>query len=81
MLVELEPIPVEQYDSQRDRLFVLVEKIWPSSTSLENVKHSIERWGLSKKESGEYFYIKQNGVIIGLTGYFIPNLYLGTLAC
>jgi hypothetical protein len=40
-------------------------------------KHSVDRWGTSKNETGGYFYVYQDPKPIGITGYFIPNLKEG----
>lgn len=77
MELTLRPIEVNDYKNQRNDLMLLVEKIWTRKESYENIKDSIERWGNSKTESGEYFYILQDNDIIGITGYFIPNIENG----
>lgn len=71
--MELREIDLENYEEERDEIFSLVGKMWTRQESLANVKHSIERWGTSKKESGSYFYILNDGEIIGITGYYVIN--------
>jgi len=75
--LKLKQINVENYLAEKENLFLLAEKIWKDSESYNNIKLSIERWGESKSESGGYFYILDNEEIIGLTGYFIPDLSSG----
>lgn len=78
MGIELKIIPVHDYNLEKEKLFSLLGKIWTRAESFENVKHSLERWGNSKSETGEYFYIMQDGVEVGITGYFIPDIESGT---
>jgi len=73
-MIKLRKIDVDDYSQERDTLYSLVEKIWTRPESLDNVRHSLDRWGESGTESGTYFYIEKNDEIIGLTGYFIPSL-------
>ena len=75
--LELELIDVHNYSREKHILYELAEKIWTNPESLENIKHSINRWGMTKTESGEYFYIKLDGERVGLTGYFIPDITRG----
>jgi len=77
MSLELQIIDITDYDSERSRLQVLLKKIWIAPSSFENALHSFDRWGESKTESGEYFYILQDSNKIGVIGYFIPNLLVG----
>ncbi|MBT4174204.1 hypothetical protein HOE07_00840 [archaeon] len=77
MTLELKKINVENYAQEKDRMYALAERIWPNPSSLENIKHSLDRWGNSGTESGTYFYITQEEQDIGITGYYIPNLETG----
>ena len=77
MTINLKLINVEQYQDERDTIFALLEQIWTRQESLDNVKHSVDRWGTSQTESGTYFYIMRGNEPIGITGYFIPSLETG----
>jgi hypothetical protein len=73
MTITLREIQVTDYSKEKQTLYSLVEEIWTRDESLDNIKHSLDRWGESGNETGTYFYIEQDGRTIGLTGYFIPN--------
>lgn len=77
MRVQLQKINVVDYAKEKNRLYNLIERIWTKPSSLDNIKHSLDRWGNSGSETGTYFYIKQGEKYIGLTGYFIPNIDTG----
>lgn len=76
-MLELEIIDVNDYPLEKEKIFSLVDKIWVREEDAIQAKHSIDRWGTSKTETGTYFYIVQNSETIGITGYFIPNLEQG----
>lgn len=75
--MKLEKINVANYEKEKQIIHSLLAKIWTVPSSLANVEHSVDRWGQSKNESGEYFYIVENEKIVGVTGYYIPNLLKG----
>ncbi|MCX6774761.1 MAG: hypothetical protein NTY99_01580, partial [DPANN group archaeon] len=75
-MLELKVINQTDYPKEKDRIFLLVDKIWLDKEDAFQTKHSIERWGTSN-ETGGYFYICQNSKPIGITGYFIPKLKEG----
>ncbi len=72
-MLELKKITVDDYLKEKENIFKLVDKIWTREESAMQAKHSINRWGTSKNETGVYFYILQDSEIIGLTGYFIAE--------
>ncbi len=72
-MFELQEITLNDYAKEKKNIFKLVDKIWTRKESAMQAKHSINRWGSSKNETGNYFYILQNAKIIGLTGYFIAE--------
>lgn len=76
-MLELREITLDSYPTEKDTMFALVDKIWTHSEDSAQAKHSIDRWGTSRSESGTYFYITEDSVPVGLTGYFIPNLERG----
>lgn len=71
-MLELNIIHLEDYPCERESIFKLVDAIWHGKDARQ-ARHSIERWGTSKIETGTYFYILQDARRIGITGYFIPN--------
>jgi len=70
MDLSLVEIPLKDFDRQKERLHMLIRAIWEEDSSAMNAIHSVDRWGKSKNESGGYFFIMNEGRIIGLTGYF-----------
>ena len=69
MALEIQTINFEKYNQEKDIVQNLAKSIWTRPESYENIIHSIERWA-NNKESGNYFYILQDGQKIGLTGYW-----------
>jgi len=76
-MLELHEITLDDFPQERGRMFALVDQIWTFGDDATQAKHSIDRWGNSRMESGTYFYITENSEPIGITGYFIPNLEQG----
>ena len=76
-MLELHEITIDSYPAEKAKIFSLVDRIWTREVDAAEAKHSIDRWGTSRTESGTYFYITEDSEAIGLTGYFIPNLEQG----
>lgn len=76
-MLELQAITLDDYQQEKAKIFDLVDRIWTREVDAAQAKHSIDRWGTSRTESGHYFYLTQDSLPIGLTGYFIPNLERG----
>ncbi|MBS3172380.1 hypothetical protein J4438_02265 [Candidatus Woesearchaeota archaeon] len=82
MVLILKEILIDDFNSDKNELFKLIDSIWANQKSATNTKHSIQRWAeaakTNKPESGNYFYIILDGLKVGLTGYFIPDKLHGT---
>ncbi len=74
-MIELSQLDRPTYQQEKENVQRLVRRIWKQEDARQAI-HSIERWA-QNPESGTYFYIQDDGIIIGITGYFIPNMEQG----